>query len=106
MFPGDILGVIGTDEQIGALLPVVEAGPAEDNEASAPTDHRLTSVTLTPDSPLLGKTLAGADVGRNYSALVVAVERDGQFLDMRTLEFAPGDIVHLVGRPDDIRALA
>lgn len=106
IFPGDIVGVIGTDEQIEALLPVVEAGPAEDNEATAPTDHRLTTVTLTASSPLLGKTLAGADVGRDYSILVIAVERNGAFPDMRTLVFAPGDVLHLVGRPADIRALA
>ncbi len=106
VFPGDILGIIGTDEQIGALLPIVEAGSAEVNEASAPSDHRLTSVALSDNSPLLGQTIVSANIGHKYSILVIAVERQGEFVDLGVLTFAPGDIIHLVGRPADICALA
>lgn len=107
VFPGDVLGIIGTDEQIQRLLPIVEAQSADESDSSAPADHALTSVTLTPSSPLLGKTLASADVGHNYSSLVIAIERDGDFVDdMSKIVFAPGDTLHLVGRQADIRAMA
>ncbi|MDE5651420.1 MAG: TrkA C-terminal domain-containing protein, partial [Duncaniella sp.] len=42
IFPGDVLGVIGTDDEIQALLPVVEA-EAEETSTTAPTDVKLTS---------------------------------------------------------------
>lgn len=107
IFPGDILGVIGTDEQIARLLPIVEAQSTEETESSAPTDHTLTTVTLTAASPILGKTLMSANIGHSYSSLVIAVERDGEFVDdLRSLKFRPGDILHLVGTPASIRALA
>lgn len=107
VFPGDVLGVIGTDEQISRLLPVVEAQSTDEHESSAPADYALTSVTLTDNSPLIGLTLASANVARKYSVLVVAVERDGAFIDdLRTHIFASGDRLHLVGRKSDIASLA
>lgn len=107
IFPGDILGVIGTDDQIARLLPVIESDSAEDSETAAAVDHVFTSVTLTPNSPLLGKTIVGANVGVQYSSLVVAVERDGDFIaNLGDMTFRPADTIYLVGRPADIRAMA
>ena len=45
VFPGDVLGVIGTDEEIQKLLPVVEA-VCDDAPAVTADDIRLTGVRL------------------------------------------------------------
>ena len=102
LFPGDTIGVIGTDEQISAILPVIESEGTH-NDASAGTeltDFRLTSVVLTDRSPLIGKTLATADVRRNYQTHVVTLQRDGIFVDRPAdLPLRPGDRLWIVGTP-------
>lgn len=100
LFPGDTIGVIGTDEQISELLPIVEAETSPASEAaatSAAPDLRLTAVTLGPSSPLNGLTLAGADVRRRYNTHVVALQRDGAFIDHpATLPLQAGDRLYVV----------
>lgn len=106
IFPGDVLGVIGTDEQIQDLLPVIEAqNHAEEETAHTnPDDIRLTSVRITSGSPVAGKTVAGADLSHIYGALLVSVERDGEFISIdSSLTFNPGDTIWLVG---DVKRLA
>ena len=81
LFPGDTIGVIGTDDQIAEILPVIEAEAPTPAVQPELTDFKLTSVVLSKKSPLIGQTLAGADVRRNYQTHVVTLERDGEFFD-------------------------
>lgn len=105
LFPGDVIGVIGTDEQIQRLLPVIEA--QEDTETSAPTDYALTSIILSENSPLIGKTIVTGEIRSRYSALVVAVERSGEFIDpISSVTFKPSDQLYLVGSPSLLKTLA
>lgn len=101
IFPGDTLGIIGTDDQITNILPVIEAEalPAQDQDDNTDlSDFRLTSVQLSPDSPLIGQTLVSADLRRNYNTHVVTLERDGQFIDnASTLPLCAGDTLWIVG---------
>lgn len=108
LFPGDVIGVIGTDEQIQRLLPVAEAKEGEEQETSAPTGHTLTHVTLTPSSPIVGRTLRDADLPNSKSILVIAVEHgDGHFIPLSPdIALQPGDTIHAVGRAADIASLA
>ena len=99
IFPGDTVGVIGTDEQITSILPVIEAEQTPSSET--PTDlneFKLTSVVLSETSPLIGRTLATADVRRNYQTHVVTLERDNTFVDEAAhLPLRPGDRLWIVG---------
>jgi CPA2 family monovalent cation:H+ antiporter-2 len=83
LFPGDTVGVIGTDEQIAEILPIMEAetDPATAGNNSAAPNLRLSAITLNEHSPLIGKTLAGADVRRNYNTHVVALRRADEFIE-------------------------
>lgn len=100
IFPGDVIGVIGTDEQISAVLPVIDADQPEPESQHELNDFKLTSVTLTPSSPLSGMTLASADVRRNYQTHVVALERDNEFFDHpASIALQPGDRLWIVGTP-------
>ena len=101
IFPGDTLGIIGTDDQITNILPVIEAEalPAQDQDDNTDlSDFRLTSVQLSPESPLIGQTLVSADLRRNYNTHVVTLERNGQFIDnASTLPLCAGDTLWIVG---------
>jgi CPA2 family monovalent cation:H+ antiporter-2 len=102
IFPGDTIGVIGTDDQIAQLLPIVEAevDPATTDTPKAPTNLRLSAITLTADSPLVGQTLAGANVRRTYNTHVVALRRDEEFIEHpASLPLCPGDSLWIVA-PD------
>ncbi|MBD5224870.1 MAG: sodium:proton antiporter [Bacteroidales bacterium] len=98
IFPGDVIGVIGTDEQISAFLPVVESEQEPEGNVADGAELKLTNVVLTADSPLLGQSLSTADVRRNYHIHVVALERDDNFVDRPTnLILEAGDRLWIVG---------
>ena len=106
IFPGDILGVIGNDEQLQKLLPVVEAEEQETEQKVNAANFKLTNVQLSEESPLLGKTSASASIRNKYSALVVAIQRGDEYLKPNgELEFEPHDIIWLVGDPKIIAQL-
>ncbi len=105
IYPGDVIGVIGTDDQITRLLPVAEAAkPAGDTGDAG--QMTLGSILLSFNSPLIGKTPSTASLRDSYDVLVVAVNRGGEFIDSNpNLVFAPGDIVWLAGSKNNISRL-
>lgn len=107
IFPGDTLGVIGTDEQIQNLLKVVEAPENENSVTVSPHDIKLTSLQLTCGSPLLHKSVAESGLRNYYHSLLVSIARDGEFFtpDAST-RFAEGDVLWIVGNPRQLANLA
>lgn len=106
IYPGDVIGVIGTDEEITTLLPVAEAQPKDDSSQSSHDEMTLSSILLSFNSPLINKTPSNAALRDNYDVLVVAVNRGGEFIDSNpNLKFAPGDIVWLAGSAKNIARL-
>ena len=62
---------------------------------------------LTEASPLIGETLATADVRRRFSTHVVALERAGEFFDRpATIELRAGDRLWIVGTRKSAEAMA
>jgi TrkA domain protein len=62
-------------------------------------------VELPPDSPLVGKTLAEADVRRKTGVIVIGVVRNNEMIpapDPKSFVFQPGDIVIAVGNREQI----
>lgn len=107
LFPGDIISVAGTDEEIQRLLPLVEA-PDPDNAPSAPgsDSYKLTSIRLSPTSPLVGKTVASSGLRDTYKALLIAINRDDTFITPQAdTGFFPDDVIWLVGSPKILDAL-
>lgn len=106
VFPGDVLGVIATDEQIQRLLPVVEAEPEEPTHATQTSDFKLTRVQLTENSPIAGVTVAQSQLSSRYSALLVSIDREGQFITPAPdTQFNPHDILWIVGNPRTLETL-
>lgn len=109
IFPGDILGVIGTDEDIQRLNNDIEA--YERASALHPVCETRTvifNIRLSSSSPLVGKTLAEADLRQNYFAMLLKVTRDDDTVDVPLspdLKFEIGDRLWLVGDPTSIPKL-
>ena len=97
IFPGDILGVIGDDEQIQNILPVVEANA--EPVSVAYDDVRFTHFALSENSVIVGKSLIEARLREDYSSLLVSVQRgaDNFITPTPELIFAAGDIIWIVG---------
>lgn len=104
IFPGDILGVIGNDEQIQQMLPLVEATTAP---AQPVTDVKFTHFAISRQSPLIGKQLMHAGISEEYEALLVAVQRgeDDYITPTPEFEFMPGDVLWIVGNPQRLHDL-
>ncbi len=97
IFPGDVLGIIGTDEQIQQLLPAVESHEVEE-AVEASSKVKFFNIQLSENSNLLGKTTATASLRNDYSALVVAIQRGDEYIKPTgEVPFELGDIVWLVG---------
>lgn len=104
VYPGDVLGVIGTDENIEKMLPEVEK-QAETSKLSV-DQMTLKSVLLSFNSPLIGKTPVTASLRNNYELLAVAVNRNGEFIDSDSdLVFQPGDMVWVAGTEENIHKI-
>ena len=105
IFPGDVIGVIGTDDQIQELLSQVEK-PSETKETVNTSDMKLTSLHLAESSPLIGRTLAQSHIRDKFHSLMVGVNRNDKFLNPTAdLKFQTDDIVWLVGNPAELAPL-
>lgn len=107
IFPGDTIGVIGTEEQIAKILPDVEKDLAAGSHRTGNLrSAQLTSILLSDTSPLAGKTPRNSALRDHYDALVVAVDRGDEHIDTcPDLIFRPGDLVWLVGDPQKLASL-
>lgn len=104
IFPGDILGVIGNDEQIQQMLPLVEATSTHPRRGG---DVKFTHFAISERSPLVGKQLLNARLNEDYESLLVAVQRgeDDFITPTPELEFVAGDILWIVGDPARLHEL-
>lgn len=106
IFPGDVLGVIGTEEQIQCLLPLVEA-QSEQSDNTAITDVKFIHFAISQQSPIVGVQLENTRLREDYGALLVAVQRgeDDYISPTPDLTFLAGDILWIVGNPKKLAPL-
>ena len=105
IFPGDVLGVIATEEQIQQLLPLVEA---QTEQVDAPAqDVRFIHFAIGMESPIVGVSLEDSHLREDYGALLVAVQRgeDDYISPTPDLTFKTGDILWIVGDPKRLARL-
>ncbi|MGM9799410.1 MAG: cation:proton antiporter [Muribaculaceae bacterium] len=104
LYPGDVVGVIGNDEQIQKIIPDIEKEQRADTPQSS--DFKIANIELSDKSPLIGKTITGADVRKHYSAHIVAIMRGDDFVqDILNTKFLPGDVICLVGDDESIEKI-
>lgn len=102
IFPGDILGVIGNDEQIKRLNDDIE----RDEKAYRALDVYssnvdIGSITLTENSPVVNIPLGRTNIRKDFYCMIVKVQRGEDIFEQPDAEtvLKPGDIVWLVGDP-------
>lgn len=110
LFPGDVIGVVGTDDEIQKLLAVVEkkdSSASAVNPGTGADDVKLSSLQLTGKSPLIGKTIATSGLRKIYSTLLVGLQRDEEFIPITSdLHFATGDTLWVVGDKNKFSEIA
>lgn len=107
LFPGDVVGIIGTEENIIKVMPLIEAGAEESTDSGNGEDVGFVHTQLTESSPLLGKTLQAANIRGKYHMLVVAIQRGREFVALTPDQrFTLGDVVWLVGQQSTARKLS
>ena len=100
IYPGDVISVIGTDEESERMLPDVEKNLPEPDIVVDPSEIKLNRILLSDTSPLISKTPRSASLRDTFDALVVAVDRGNTHIDSQPdLVFQPGDILWVVGEP-------
>ena len=106
IFPGDVLAVIGNEEQIQRILPLVEA-QNETGETLSLDDVKFIHFAIGPQSPIVGVALESTHLREDYGALLVAVQRgeDDYISPTPDLVFKSGDILWIVGDPKRLAAL-
>ncbi|MCM1475970.1 MAG: cation:proton antiporter [Muribaculaceae bacterium] len=102
VFPGDILGVIGTDDQIKKLnddLEKEEEASLKRNVIQRPVE--LKSIRLTGKSPIVGVPLSQTDIRHDFYSMIVKIYRDGEGYLQPEPEtvLRSGDILWVVGDP-------
>ncbi len=105
IFPNDVLGVIGTEDQIQRMLPLVEA--QSDHIESPNLDVKFIHFAIGENSPIVGAQLENARLREDYGALLVAVQRgDDNYIALTPdLTFKAGDILWIVGDPKQLASL-
>lgn len=102
IFPGDVLGVIGNDEQLRNLnndLDRATKNGLKLNIKQQPVE--LNSIVLADDSPITGIPLEFTDILHDYYSMIVKIKRGDEFLQpLPSLVLKPGDILWVVGDPD------
>ncbi len=108
IFPGDILGVIGTDEQIQRLNYDIENSEKAMKAVNVTQpDIALRSITLSADSPIINVPLGKTDIRRDFYSMIVKVQRGSDEFEQpgpNTI-LREGDIIWVVGDASRIDAM-
>lgn len=100
IFPGDVLGVIGTDDQIKSLNDDIERDEKKFSKNMGINQERieLKSLRLTPDSPIIGRPLKKLNIRKDYDSMIVKINREGEYMSAEpSTVLQPEDIIWVVG---------
>lgn len=102
IFPGDILGVIGTDDQLKQLNEELEASANLRNPDVSQRKVELRSVVLSDNSPIIGIPLGQTNIRQDYYAMLLKIQRghDQNIAPTPDTVLQAGDTLWVVGDPD------
>lgn len=106
LFPGDILHVIGSDDQLAKFQQALNTNVIVFNEEHA-QEMKLIQIQLTEHCPFVGKSLAESGLRDHFHCMVLGLEEGKEQLTpiLATRIFQAGDVVWFVGEKDRIKAL-
>lgn len=80
LFPSDIITFLGTEEELGKLRPFVEVEDEVLVKERPVSEMEIHYSVVSEGSNYLGISLHDTDLRNRYNALVIAVERDDDFI--------------------------
>jgi CPA2 family monovalent cation:H+ antiporter-2 len=104
LWPGDNLFLLGSDEQLAAVQPRIEAPVPVDAEND---DIGLVSLRLDATHPLTGKSIRDCGLRESALGLIVGVERGGErhLNPDPSMQLSAGDLIWVVGQRRPLRRL-
>ena len=104
IFPGDKLQVIGNDSQLQKFNVSLQSALLPEDMEIEKREMRLSQLIISSTSEFLGKTLIESGIRSKYNCMVVGLEEGRENLTRisPTRRFEKGDIIWLVGEPDDL----
>ncbi len=96
LFPGDLISVVGSDDEISRFRKDIEF--QLDYQHSKKHNFKFESLYINKESPLIGLPIYSSQLREHYDALLIAMERDGRRLvnPPEKYQFQAGDWVWLI----------
>ena len=107
LFPGDVLQVIGSDQQFTAFRDAIENEVLGADVDVEMREMKLRQLIIGTDSPFVGQTLIESRIRDRFSCMVVGLEEGKESLSPYTpnRRFCEGDIIWVVGEQESLDAL-
>ena len=107
LFPFDKITFVGHEDHLRLLLSRVEVFDDQLIREHDDGDVEMYKVELKPDSPFVGVALMDSGLASNFDAMVIAIERDGQFIlnPSARITFQPSDQVWFVAEKSKAEVL-
>lgn len=107
IFPGDVLHVIGSDEQLTLLNNALQKEILHEETDIEKREMKLRRLVIKKNSPFYGKTLITSKMRDKYNLMFVGMEEGEESLSSVSTNypFREGDIIWVVGEAKDIALL-
>ena len=107
LFPFDRITFVGHEDHLRLLLPRVEVFDEQLIQEHEESEVDLYKVEVEPNSPFIGVALMDSGLADVYEAMVIAIERDGQFIlnPSARITFQPADLVWFVAQKERAEVL-
>ena len=107
IFPGDKLQVIGNDDQLQKFNTALQSDLMPEEAEIEKREMKLSQLIISSSSEFLGKTLIESGIRDHYNCMVVGLEEGQENLThiSPSRKFEKGDIIWLVGEPDDLKRI-
>lgn len=102
LFPYDKITFVGHEDHLRLLLPKVEIFSEQLIPEHEESEVELYKVKVRNDSPFIDVALMDSGLADKYDAMVIAIERDGQFIlnPSARITFQPADLVWFVAQKE------
>lgn len=106
IFPGDIMGVIGSDEELRKLNDDIETAKIASSKLN-PSQHKveLMNIRLSANSKIINIPLGQTNIQKDYYSMIVKIQREDsdQLLQPDpNIILKEGDVIWAVGDPEQM----
>ena len=107
LFPFDKITFVGHEDHLRLLQPRVEVFDEQLIPEREESEVEMYKVEVEPNSPFIGVALMDSGLADQYEAMVIAIERDGQFIlnPSARITFQPADLVWFVAQKERAEVL-